>query len=112
MRELRRFLRKQEPNLSKVGVRELLEAVVRFVSPEARGKEVDVAIDMADGLPDVMADRVQIQNCRWAAVWRLGCQRLSVHSPLIPDALITGAHRAVSAAMIAASSSADVPVGS
>jgi signal transduction histidine kinase len=62
VRELRRFLRKHEPNLSKVAVRELLEAVVRFVSPEARAKEVDVAIDTADGLPDVMADRVQIQQ--------------------------------------------------
>jgi signal transduction histidine kinase len=62
VRELRRFLRKHEPNLSKVAVRELLEAVVRFVSPEARGKEVDVAIDVTDGLPDVMGDRVQIQQ--------------------------------------------------
>jgi C4-dicarboxylate-specific signal transduction histidine kinase len=40
----------------------LLEAVVRFVSPEARGKEVEIAIDMTDGLPDVMGDRVQIQQ--------------------------------------------------
>jgi signal transduction histidine kinase len=62
VRELRRFLRKHEPNLSKVAVRELLEAVVRFVSPEARGKEVEVAIDLTDRLPDVMGDRVQIQQ--------------------------------------------------
>ncbi len=62
VRELRRFLRKHEPNLSKVGVLELLEAVVRFVSPEARGKEVDVTIDMAAVLPEVMGDRVQIQQ--------------------------------------------------
>ncbi len=62
VRELRRFLRKHEPNLSKLAVRELLEAVVGFISPEARGKEVDVAIDMADGLPEVMGDRVQIQQ--------------------------------------------------
>jgi signal transduction histidine kinase len=62
VRELRRFLRKHEPNLSKVVVRELLDTVVRFVSPEARSKEVEVAIDTTDGLPEVMGDRVQIQQ--------------------------------------------------
>jgi C4-dicarboxylate-specific signal transduction histidine kinase len=62
VRELRGFLRKQEPNFSKVAVRELLEAVAYFVSPEARTRGVDVATDLGNGLPEVTADLVQIQQ--------------------------------------------------
>ena len=60
--ELRRFLRKQEPLFTAIAVGELFEAVVRFVSPEARNQGVEVRIDAADGLPEVLADRVQIQQ--------------------------------------------------
>jgi C4-dicarboxylate-specific signal transduction histidine kinase len=60
--ELRRFLRKQEPSLTAIAVGKLFEAVVRFVSPEARSQGVEVCIDAADGLPEVLADRVQIQQ--------------------------------------------------
>ena len=62
VRELRRFLRRQEPSLARIAVAELLEAVARFVSPEARNQGVEVCIDVADGLPEVLADRVQIQQ--------------------------------------------------
>ncbi len=62
VRELRRFLRRQEPALTTINVAELLEAVAHFVSAEARGKGVDVGIELADGLRDVTADRVQIQQ--------------------------------------------------
>lgn len=62
VRELRRFLRRQEPTLTTINVAELLEAVAHFVSAEARGKSVDVRIELADGLQDVTADRVQIQQ--------------------------------------------------
>ena len=62
VRELRHFLRKREPNFSKVTARELLEATVHFVSLDARGKGVDLLIDVATGLPEVTVDRVQIQQ--------------------------------------------------
>ena len=62
VRELRHFLRKREPNFSKVTAQELLEATVHFVSLDARGKGVDLVIDVATGLPEVTVDRVQIQQ--------------------------------------------------
>jgi C4-dicarboxylate-specific signal transduction histidine kinase len=60
--ELRRFLRKQEPSFTTIAVAELFEAVARFVAPEARSQGVEVRVDAADGLPEVLADRVQIQQ--------------------------------------------------
>ena len=60
--ELRRFLRNQEPSFTTIAVGELFEAVVRFVSPEARNQGVEVCIDVADSLPDLLADRTQIQQ--------------------------------------------------
>jgi len=60
--ELRRFLRKQQPSFTTMAVGELFEAVTRFVAPEARSQGVEVCVDAADGLPDVLADRVQIQQ--------------------------------------------------
>ena len=60
--ELRRFIRRQEPALSRVGVDELLGAIARFVAPEAKIRGVEVVVDAAQGLPHVIADRVQIQQ--------------------------------------------------
>jgi len=62
VRELRRFIRREEPSFTTIAVGELFEAVVRFVSPEARNQGVEVCFDAADGLPEVFADRVQIQQ--------------------------------------------------
>jgi C4-dicarboxylate-specific signal transduction histidine kinase len=62
VRELRRFLRRQEPSLVRVEVQELLQAVVRFVSPEARNQGVEVRLDVAEAVPDVLADQVQVQQ--------------------------------------------------
>jgi signal transduction histidine kinase len=62
VRELRRFIRREEPSFTTIAVGELFEATVRFVSPEARSQGVEVCIDAADGLPEVLADRVQIQQ--------------------------------------------------
>jgi signal transduction histidine kinase len=62
VRELRRFLRNQEPSFTTIAVGELFEAVVRFVSPEARSQGVEVCFDVAEGLAEVLADRVQIQQ--------------------------------------------------
>jgi signal transduction histidine kinase len=62
VREQRRFLRRQEPSLTTIAVAELLEAVVRFVSAEARSQSVAIKIDLAGGLPDIRADQVQIQQ--------------------------------------------------
>jgi signal transduction histidine kinase len=60
--ELRRFMRRQEPSISPIHVRDLFDAVMRFVSPEARNQGVDISVDTADGTTGVLADRVQIQQ--------------------------------------------------
>ena len=62
VRELRRFLRRQEPSFARVDVAQLLAAVARFVSPEARNQQIEVRIDVAQGLPAVLADQIQIQQ--------------------------------------------------
>ena len=62
LHELRRFLRNQEPSFMTIAVGELLEAVARFVSPEARNQGIEVCIDVASDLHEVLADRVQVQQ--------------------------------------------------
>jgi signal transduction histidine kinase len=60
--ESRRFLRRQEPSFATIHVTELLDAVVRFVSPEARIQAVEIGIEVAEGVTNIVADRVQIQQ--------------------------------------------------
>ena len=62
VRQLRRFLRRQEPSFTRIEVAQLLATVARFVAPEARDQKVEVGIDVAHGLPDVFAEEIQIQQ--------------------------------------------------
>jgi signal transduction histidine kinase len=60
--ELRRFLRRQEPTLAAMDVAELLDTVVRFVTPEARNQNVEVRVEIAASVAGVLADRIQVQQ--------------------------------------------------
>ena len=62
VREQRRFLRRQEPLLVTIVVAELLEAVVRFVSAEARSQSVEISVAPTGSLPNLLADKVQVQQ--------------------------------------------------
>jgi len=62
VRELRRFLRRQEPDIAAESIAGLLHTVVRFLAAEARSRDVTVEVEAADGLSHARADRVQIQQ--------------------------------------------------
>jgi C4-dicarboxylate-specific signal transduction histidine kinase len=87
--ELRRFLRRQEPSLEVMRVDELVQAVVRFVSPEARSHAVAVRIDRNRGFgPDLARDcrcRARLQrgrDHRGVAIPRLRLQVRQEHRKL------------------------------
>ena len=62
VQQLRRFLRRGEVRRTELEVRELVDEVLRIVAGEAADKQVALAVDVADTLPKVMGDRVQIQQ--------------------------------------------------
>lgn len=62
VQEWRRFMRRKEPLLTPIAVRELFDAVLHFVAPEARNQGVSIRIDVDDGAPEVLADRVHMQQ--------------------------------------------------
>lgn len=62
IRHLRSFVRKDEAALAPVALNHLVHEVVRLVRPEARQSGVDIATELADGLPPVLADGIQIQQ--------------------------------------------------
>jgi signal transduction histidine kinase len=53
---------KGSPQLDTVDVNELVEEMVIVLQHEARRHSVAIHIDLAEGLPKVMADRVQLQQ--------------------------------------------------
>ena len=59
---LRRFLRRQEPSFTAIPIPELFDAVVHFVAPEARKQGIEIRVVADERLPEVLADRVQVQQ--------------------------------------------------
>jgi PAS domain S-box-containing protein len=62
VRHLRSFVRKDDAQLGPVEINYLVTEVVRLVQPEARQSAVEIATELADGLPPVLADNIQIQQ--------------------------------------------------
>lgn len=62
IQQLRRFLRRSEQERTEIDLRDVINDVVRLTASEAASKEVVVAVDIADSLPKVLADRVQMQQ--------------------------------------------------
>ena len=62
VRHLRSFVRKDDAQLGPVEINYLVTEVVRLVQPEARQSAVEIATELADGLPRVLADNIQIQQ--------------------------------------------------
>ncbi len=62
IRHLRAFVRKEEAELAPVDLNFLVNEVVRLVRPDARQSAVEIVVDPADGLPQVLADNIQIQQ--------------------------------------------------
>jgi C4-dicarboxylate-specific signal transduction histidine kinase len=62
VQEWRRFMRRQEPAFAPIAVRDLFDAVVHFVAPEARNQGVSIRVDVADDSLAVLADRIHMQQ--------------------------------------------------
>ncbi len=62
IRRLRNFLRKTEPRQELIDLNELVRDVVQLISVEAHQRGVDMRLDLAEGLPSVVADPIQIQQ--------------------------------------------------
>jgi two-component system sensor histidine kinase TtrS len=62
IRHLRAFVRKDEAQLAPVEINYLVNEVVRLVRPDARQSAVAIVTDLADGLPPVLVDNIQIQQ--------------------------------------------------
>jgi two-component system sensor kinase FixL len=62
IRSLRRFLRRCEPRGTQQDVNNLVREVMELAEADARTHRVSVRLSLADALPPVVADRIQIQQ--------------------------------------------------
>ena len=62
IQQLRGFLRRSEQQRTEIDLRDIIEDVMRLTASEATDKEVVVTVDIAESLPKVLADRVQMQQ--------------------------------------------------
>ena len=59
---VRGFVRKGRPVTSPVIIGEAVRSVVRSMQPDLRANSVRIVLDMAEGLPPVLADHVQLEQ--------------------------------------------------
>lgn len=62
IRHLREFLRRQEPQPLVLNVQRLIEEVAGFLEADARQHRARLRFDIADGLPAIRGDAVQLQQ--------------------------------------------------
>jgi two-component system sensor kinase FixL len=62
IRRLRSFVANREVRREPIRCNQLLEDVVSLARPDLRANDVHLRLDVAPGLPDVMADPVQLQH--------------------------------------------------
>lgn len=62
IRGIRRFVRKEEPQRIPVDINAIVREAVGLAASKARRADVVVELDLSDGLPTVVADRVQIEQ--------------------------------------------------
>ena len=62
IQQLRRFLRRGEVERTALDLRGVVDEVLRLTGGEAADKGVAVALDIPDGLPAIVGDRVQLQQ--------------------------------------------------
>ena len=62
IKRLRRLVSKRPPEQSETDVNETIRDVLEMVRSEAAGREVHVQLELPEGLPQVRADRVQLQQ--------------------------------------------------
>jgi signal transduction histidine kinase len=62
LRRMRDFLRRGQPHRSKVEVRPMIADALLLVEAEARAKHISLRLGVPDNLPEIRADRVQLQQ--------------------------------------------------
>jgi C4-dicarboxylate-specific signal transduction histidine kinase len=62
IRRLRRFVTKAKPVQTAVDINALIREVVELTSIDARMAQAEVCFELADALPSVMSDRIQIEQ--------------------------------------------------
>jgi len=62
IRRIRRFIRKEEPEKRRIEVNQAIRAAVQLLFGDASKQGVDLRLDLAEGLPTVLADEVAIQQ--------------------------------------------------
>ena len=59
---LRNFFRKQEPERTLMSVNTVIRDVLEFIRLDAKSADIDVDLDLADGLPQINGNDIQIQQ--------------------------------------------------
>ena len=59
---LRDFVRKRESRRSKLDINQVIKVVVAFLEDEARNHDITIRLNLADSLPNIMADPIQIEQ--------------------------------------------------
>jgi signal transduction histidine kinase len=62
LRRMRDFLRRGQPRMSTIDVRELIDDALALVRPEASENRIGIELDMPETLPVAHGDRIQIQQ--------------------------------------------------
>lgn len=62
IRRLRNFVRPETINLEIVDIAAVIEEIMPLAELDARANNIDLTVEVADGLPEVMADQLQIQQ--------------------------------------------------
>lgn len=62
IRRVRDFVRKEEPRRAWVDVNQVIREVVQMVSTEAHQRGATIRIELADALPPVLADAIQLEQ--------------------------------------------------
>src|SRR4029078_10806418 len=60
--KMRALLRRHDIDMSPVLVDELLRDVAALVRPDAAARQIKITLEIAEGLPPVMGDRVHLQQ--------------------------------------------------
>ncbi len=60
--QMRQLTRRAEPHFARVGINGIVRDSVDFVMPQFRLSGVEVSMNLTDGLPDVLGDRIRLEQ--------------------------------------------------
>ncbi len=90
---MRQMMRKDAPQTASVDINQLVKETNRLTTPEAREHNVEVRLELAADLPEVMIDAVQIQQVL-VNLERNGMESIRHHDSVVRELTITTAREA------------------